>query len=78
MSQPKPLPPLPEIELGTYRHYKTHEVYRVTAVARHSETLEPIVVYETLDGKEKWLRPHTMFIEQVEYEGNKVARFARM
>ena len=36
------LPPLPETPLGRYRHYKGGE-YEVIGVARHSETLEPLV-----------------------------------
>jgi hypothetical protein len=42
------LPPLPsEPRPGRYRHYKGNE-YRVAGLARHSETLETLVVYEAL------------------------------
>ena len=37
------LPPLPAMPIGRYRHYKGGE-YEVLGVARHSETLEPLVV----------------------------------
>ena len=42
-----PLPELPPTRLGRYRHYKGAE-YEVVGVARHSETLEPLVVYRPL------------------------------
>ena len=65
------------VRLGRYRHYKGNE-YRVIGVAKHSETLEPLVVYETLyenpEGK-LWVRPLTMFVETVEVNGKKVPRF---
>ncbi len=66
-----------EIRLGRYRHYKGNE-YRVTGVAKHSETLEELVVYETLydnpEGK-LWVRPKRMFLEEVEVDGKRVKRF---
>ena len=33
-----------EVEPGLYRHFKGHE-YEVLGVARHTETMEPLVVY---------------------------------
>ena len=73
------LPPLPsEPRPGRYRHYKGNE-YRVVGLARHSETLEPFVVYEALYGEGGlWVRPAAMFAEQIEIEGKRVPRFARM
>jgi hypothetical protein len=71
------LPPLPtEPKPGRYRHYKDR-LYRVHGVARHSETLEALVVYEPLEGKNRglWVRPQAMFIETVEFEGKQVPRF---
>ena len=41
------LPPLPAAEPGRYRHYKGGE-YELVGVARHSETLEPLVIYRPL------------------------------
>lgn len=72
------LPPLPvEPRPGLYRHYKGND-YRVLGLARHSETLEPLVVYQALSGERGlWVRPAAMFAEQVEVEGRRVARFAR-
>ena len=78
MSQSK-LPPLPsEPRPGRYCHYKGNE-YRVIGLARHSETLEPLVVYEALYGERGlWVRPAAMFTEQIEINGERVPRFARM
>lgn len=70
------LPPLPELQPGRYRHYKGKD-YEVVAVARHSETLEPLVVYRPLYGEGGWwVRPYAMFCEAVEVDGRRVPRFA--
>jgi hypothetical protein len=60
------LPPLPvEPRPGRYRHYKGRE-YRVLGIARHSETLEALVVYRPLYGAGAlWVRPVAMFRETV-------------
>lgn len=72
------LAPLPPTPLGRYRHYKGHE-YEVIGVARHSETLEPLVVYRPLyNASGWWVRPHAMFFEQIEFEGRLVPRFERV
>jgi hypothetical protein len=60
---------LPATPLGRYRHYKGGE-YEVIGVARHSETLEPLVVYRPLyNDSGLWVRPHGMFFEEIEHEG---------
>ncbi|WP_140726714.1 DUF1653 domain-containing protein [Pseudomonas sp. Hp2] len=70
------LPPLPPLKPGRYRHYKGNE-YDVVAVARHSETLEPVVVYRALYGEGGlWVRPYAMFCEEVLVDGRSVRRFA--
>ena len=70
------LPPLPATPLGRYRHYKGGE-YEVLGVARHSETLEPLVVYRPLAAASGlWVRPHAMFFEQIEVDGRLQPRFA--
>ncbi len=77
---PSPLPPLPvEPRPGRYRHFKGHE-YRVIGLARHSESLEPLVVYEPLYGEGGlWVRPAAMFSEWVAGpDGRLVPRFARV
>jgi hypothetical protein len=72
------LPPLPETPLGRYRHYKGKD-YEVVGVARHSETLEPLVVYRPLyNASGLWVRPHAMFFEQIEIDGRRQPRFARV
>ena len=69
---PLPVEPRP----GRYRHYKGRE-YRVITLARHSETLEPVVVYQALYGEHGiWVRPAGMFVEMVEVNGASVPRFA--
>ena len=62
-------------KLGIYEHYKGKE-YEVIGIAKHSETLEKLVVYRTLCGKhDLWARPLKMFTEKVEVNGKKVPRF---
>jgi hypothetical protein len=69
------LPPLPRTPLGRYRHYKGAE-YEVVGVARHSETLEPMVVYRPLYGENGlWVRSHAMFFGNVRVEGRWLQRF---
>ncbi len=65
-----------ELKLGIYRHYKGH-LYQVLSVARHSETLEEMVVYQALYGDfGVWVRPLKMFLEEVVSEGVQQPRFA--
>ncbi|MEX0877968.1 MAG: DUF1653 domain-containing protein [Candidatus Spechtbacterales bacterium] len=64
-----------KIKLGKYRHYKGGE-YEVVGTARHSETLEELVVYRALyDEGGLWARPLEMFTEEVELDGKKIKRF---
>ena len=64
-----------EIKLGKYRHFKGNE-YEVIGIARHSETLEEMVVYRALYGEGGlWLRPAEMWNEIVEREGKTFPRF---
>lgn len=66
------------IKLGIYKHFKTGNLYKVIGVAKHSETLEDCVVYEALYENEKsklWIRPISMFLEEVEINGIKSPRF---
>lgn len=63
------------IKLGKYRHYKGSE-YEVLGLAKHSETLEDLVVYRALYGERAlWVRPLKMFTENVTVNGNPVSRF---
>ncbi len=64
-----------QIKKGKYRHFKGKE-YEVLEVAKHSETLEDMVVYKALYGDGGvWVRPLSMWEEEVEYQGRKVRRF---
>lgn len=71
------LPPLPLTPTGRYRHYKGG-AYEVLGVVRHSETLEPLVLYRPLyTDSGAWVRPHAMFFGDVEIDGLRQPRFAR-
>lgn len=64
-----------EIKLGKYRHFKGNE-YEVIALAKHSETLELLVVYRALYGAgEVWVRPASMWNETIEKDGKIYRRF---
>lgn len=64
-----------EIREGRYRHFKGNE-YRVLGIARHSETLESMVVYQALYGEQGiWVRPASMWNELVEHDGVICRRF---
>jgi cupin 2 domain-containing protein len=63
------------IQPGSYRHYKGNE-YTVVGTARHSETLEELVVYRQEYGEHRlWVRPKEMFSEKVKVDGEEVRRF---
>lgn len=64
-----------QIRLGKYRHFKGNE-YEVLCLAKHSETLEELVVYRALYGAgEVWVRPASMWNERVERDGKIFPRF---
>jgi hypothetical protein len=72
------LPALPHTPTGCYRHYKGG-AYEVLGTVRHSETLQPLVLYRALYGEGGlWVRPHAMFFELVTIEGVTQPRFAPM
>ena len=65
------------IPKGKYCHYKGNE-YEVLEIAKHSETLEPMVVYRALYGEHGvWVRPAEMWNETIEKEGKTLKRFER-
>ena len=64
-----------ELKKGKYRHFKGME-YELIDVAKHSETLEPMVVYRALYAEGGlWVRPAAMWSEWVEKENYKGPRF---
>ncbi len=64
-----------EIKCGRYRHFKGNE-YRVIGMAKHSETLEDMVVYQALYGEQGlWVRPAAMWNEMVDREDYHGPRF---
>lgn len=69
------------MKLGKYQHYKGN-FYEVIGVARHSETLEELVVYRALyDHKiygqnSLWVRPKAMFLEKIVIDGEEIQRFS--
>lgn len=63
------------LRLGKYKHFKGNE-YEVVAVATHSESMEPMVVYKALYGEGGyWVRPLPMFLETVTRDGVTFPRF---
>ena len=68
---------LKTIRPGRYRHFKGND-YEVIGIARHSETVEPLVVYRALYGEGGlWVRPAEMWNETVERGGRTYRRFCR-
>ncbi len=62
------------IKKGKYLHFKGG-IYEVLMEAKHSETLEEMVVYRHLDTRKVWVRPKKMFLEEVEVDGRNIPRF---
>lgn len=68
------------MELGLYKHYKGN-IYEVLGVAKHSETLEDMVVYQATyqkEGENLWVRPLKMFIGNIIIEGVEKKRFEKI
>lgn len=64
-----------DIKPGIYRHFKGNR-YEVIGMAKHSETLEPMVVYRALYGDgELWVRPAAMWNETIQRDGQTFQRF---
>ncbi len=69
-----------EVKPGLYQHFKGKK-YEVIGLARHSETLEELVVYRALYespeyGRDAlWVRPKAMFLEEIEQDGYRGPRF---
>lgn len=66
------------VKPGLYRHFKGN-YYQVIGTARHSETMEELIVYRALYGERGlWVRPASMWNELVERDGRTVKRFTYM
>ena len=70
--------------LGKYQHSRNKEFYEVIGFAMHSETKEEMVIYKALyaspeyDIDQIWVRPKTMFFEEVEHERSIFPRFVKI
>jgi len=63
------------MKTGIYEHYKGN-CYEVIDTVRHSESEELMVLYRTMYGDEDlWVRPYTMFFEEIEVDGKIIPRF---
>jgi hypothetical protein len=61
-----------------YEHYKGLR-YKIIGVARHSETLEELVIYQAFYGEgDIWARPLSMFLESIEIDGRSQPRFKKV
>ena len=66
-----------KVKNGIYQHYKGNK-YEVIGIAKHSETLEDLVVYRALydnNVSQLWVRPLKMFTETIEINGTEIERF---
>ena len=69
------------MQIGKYQHYKSGNLYQVIGVALHTETLEELVIYKALyhskkfDAHQLWVRPKSMFLEELEFNGKTTQRF---
>lgn len=66
-----------KVSKGIYKHYKGG-LYRVCSVAKHTETLKDMVIYECMYENPTsmiWVRPASMWSEKVAFEGKMVNRF---
>lgn len=68
------------MKLGYYKHYKGN-LYEVIGIAKHSETLEYLVVYKACyqnEGENLWVRPLKMFDDYLIIENKKTKRFTKI
>lgn len=64
-----------KLSLGIYEHYKGNR-YQVLGVGRHSETHEEMVIYRALYGSQDfWIRPLSLFLDTVNWEGKTLPQF---
>jgi hypothetical protein len=68
------------MEFGFYKHYKG-QLYEVVGIAKHSETMEEMVVYKATyqkEGENLWVRPKSMFFEKIIVNGVETNRFKKV
>lgn len=66
------------IKLGYYKHYKGN-IYKVLNVGLHTETMEKMVVYQDVaDSTKIWIRPASMWNDEIEFNGKTVKRFEEL
>ena len=67
-----------EFKKGKYLHFKGNE-YELIDIVTHSETGEKMVLYKPLyNDSGMWVRPVSMWNEEVEHNGKTVKRFTFM
>lgn len=52
----------------TYKHYKGN-IYKIIGFAKHSETMEDMIVYQAVADGKTWVRPYSMWNETVDDKG---------
>lgn len=58
-----------EILIGkNYKHYKGN-LYKIIALAKHSETLEDMIIYQSVKDEATWVRPKSMWNDVVDKNG---------
>jgi len=66
-----------KIKLGKYKHFKGG-VYQVLGIAKQSETLKELVIYQNFEKSDLWARPKLNFVQKVIVNGKEVPRFKYM
>lgn len=62
----------------TFTHYKVGGVYEIVTLAVDEGTLEPLIVYRSVDHASTWVRTYRNFTEQVLHNGSRVLRFQQL
>lgn len=62
----------------TYKHFKGN-VYKIIAIAKNSETLEDLVIYQQINDPSKiWARPINMFNDKITRDNTTFKRFTKI
>ena len=63
------------LKKGFYKHFKGN-IYELLDIAKNSETLEEMVIYRACYGeRDLWVRPASMWDEEIERDGEIFERF---